>query len=73
MPKIVKANCGIPTYVDGRIEYSGTHAVMADYARLAQASGARIIGGAGTTPAHIQAMAQALRDEVSGNLPSFKK
>lgn len=58
---VAKANCGIPEYVDGRIVYNGSPALMADYARLARAAGARIIGGCcGTTPAHIRAMRAAL-------------
>ncbi len=58
---ISKANCGIPEYIDGKIVYSGTRAIMADYIRLAVDAGARIIGGCcGTTPDHIRAMREAL-------------
>ncbi|HSH42751.1 MAG TPA: betaine--homocysteine S-methyltransferase [Arenicellales bacterium] len=58
---LAKANCGIPEYVGGRIVYNGTPELMADYARLAHAAGAAIIGGCcGTTAEHIRAMRRAL-------------
>lgn len=60
---VAKANCGIPEFKDGALTYSGTLDVMADYARLAADAGARIIGGCcGTSHAHLQAMAEALKD-----------
>jgi len=63
-PIIAKANCGIPSYEDGRIVYSGTVEQMAAYAQLARAAGAKIIGGCcGTKPEHIRAMRSALDDE----------
>ncbi|MCF8468954.1 MAG: betaine--homocysteine S-methyltransferase [Sneathiella sp.] len=58
---VAKANCGIPEFKDGSLNYSGTLDVMADYARLAADAGARIIGGCcGTSHAHLKAMVQAL-------------
>ena len=58
---VAKANCGIPRYVDGQIEYDGTPELMAAYACLAYDAGARIIGGCcGTTPVHLTAMREAL-------------
>ena len=42
---VAKANCGVPEFRDGEFHYSGTPELMADYARLARDSGARIIGG----------------------------
>lgn len=58
---VAKANCGIPEFKDGKLIYSGTLDVMADYARLAADAGARIIGGCcGTSHAHLKAMAKAL-------------
>lgn len=58
---IAKGNCGIPAYVEGKIHYHGTPALMADYAIAALRAGARIIGGCcGTTAAHITAMRRAL-------------
>lgn len=60
---VAKANCGIPEYIDGRIVYNGTPALMAEYARLAYAAGATIIGGCcGTTAEHIRAMRRALEE-----------
>lgn len=67
---VAKGNCGIPEYKDGEIVYSGSHAVMADYARMARDAGARIIGGCcGTTPGHVKAMVDALRDYVPRGSP----
>ncbi len=61
-PVIAKGNCGIPEYVDGGIHYHGTPELMAEYACLARDAGISIIGGCcGTTPAHVVAMAAALR------------
>lgn len=68
---VAKGNCGIPRYEDGEIVYSGTPEIMADYARLARDSGARIIGGCcGTTPIHIKAMIEALKDYTPDGVPS---
>jgi 5-methyltetrahydrofolate--homocysteine methyltransferase len=62
-PLIAKSNAGMPEIVDGHAVYSGTPAVMAGYARRVRALGADIIGACcGSTPDHIRAMAQALRE-----------
>ncbi|MFK7854051.1 MAG: betaine--homocysteine S-methyltransferase [Granulosicoccus sp.] len=64
---VAKANCGIPDYVDGKIVYSGTPELMAEYAVLSANAGASIIGGCcGTTPLHIKAMRQAIDQWESG-------
>jgi methionine synthase I (cobalamin-dependent) len=69
---VAKANCGIPQFVDGAIQFNGTPELMAEYARLALDSGARIIGGCcGTTPAHLRAMRQALEAHVRGPKPDL--
>jgi 5-methyltetrahydrofolate--homocysteine methyltransferase len=63
LPLIAKSNAGLPQIVDGRAVYTATPAVMAEYARRVRALGADIIGGCcGSTPAHIRAMAHALRE-----------
>jgi 5-methyltetrahydrofolate--homocysteine methyltransferase len=60
---IAKSNAGMPEIVDGRAVYSGTPEVMAGYARRVRALGADIIGACcGSTPDHIRAMTQALRE-----------
>ena len=70
---VAKINCGIPEYKDGKIVYSGTPRLMADYARLAFDCGARIIGGCcGTTPEHIRAMRQALENHSRHESPSLE-
>ncbi|OMH31722.1 betaine--homocysteine S-methyltransferase [Motiliproteus sp. MSK22-1] len=69
---VAKANCGIPEYVDGKIVYSGTPELMAQYARLVADAGARIIGGCcGTTPSHIAAMRDALDGYQPGPKPDL--
>jgi len=68
---VAKGNCGIPQYDDGKIVYTGTPEIMADYARMARDAGARIIGGCcGTTAEHVRAMVDALKDYTPGDKPS---
>jgi methionine synthase I (cobalamin-dependent) len=71
---IAKANCGIPEFHGGHVHYSGTAALMADYARLAVDAGARIIGGCcGTSPAHLAAMRRALDDHIRAARPTLEE
>jgi 5-methyltetrahydrofolate--homocysteine methyltransferase len=66
---VAKGNCGIPTLVGDKVHYGGTPELMAEYVRLAQGAGARIIGGCcGTSPAHILAM----RHAVDAHLPRIR-
>ena len=68
---VAKGNCGVPSWQDGHIHYDGTPELMADYARLVRDAGARIIGGCcGTTPAHLEAMSEALKAHTPGEMPS---
>ncbi len=72
LPLIAKGNAGIPKYHDGHIHYDGTPELMADYAVLARASGATIIGGCcGTTPAHLRKMRHALESTPKGATPTL--
>lgn len=58
---IAKANAGIPVWGEGGLVYSGTPDVMASYAAAVREQGARLIGGCcGSSPAHIQRMAEVL-------------
>ena len=73
-PVIAKGNAGIPKYVDGHIHYDGTPDLMADYAVLARASGATIIGGCcGTTPEHLRKMRDALETRGVGSRPTLEQ
>lgn len=66
-------NAGLPSYVDGRYVYGSTPEYFAENALKFAALGARIVGGCcGTTPAHIAAIAAALRgyDPAAGGAPS---
>jgi len=70
---VAKANCGIPQFVDGEIQYSGTPELMAEYARVARDCGARIIGGCcGTTPLHLAAMNRALLNHDPRPIPDIE-
>ena len=69
---VSKGNCGVPQFVGTEIVYSGTPELMADYARLARDSGARIIGGCcGTSPEHVAAMRAALDGYEPGAAPDI--
>jgi methionine synthase I (cobalamin-dependent) len=69
---VAKGNCGVPQYLDGHIHYSGTPELMADYARIALDSGAKIIGGCcGTSPEHLASMRKALEGHTKGARPSI--
>jgi 5-methyltetrahydrofolate--homocysteine methyltransferase len=62
---IAKANAGLPHMHDGRAVYDATPEDMAAYARVALANGARIVGACcGSTPAHIQAIAQVIKERA---------
>ncbi|MGZ9809602.1 betaine--homocysteine S-methyltransferase [Pseudoroseicyclus sp. H15] len=74
LPLIAKGNAGIPKYVDGHIHYDGTPELMAEYALLARASGATIIGGCcGTMPEHLRAMREALESRDPGPRPALEE
>jgi 5-methyltetrahydrofolate--homocysteine methyltransferase len=61
---VAKANAGIPEVAPGGdIVYNGTPEVMAQYARNVSEMGVSMIGGCcGSSPVHIKAMAEALRN-----------
>lgn len=74
LPIIAKGNAGIPKYVNGHIHYDGTPALMADYAVMARASGAHIIGGCcGTKPEHLRAMREALDTRTLAERPALEE
>ncbi len=69
---VAKANCGIPEFKEGKIQYSGDVPLMSAYAKLALAAGAQLVGGCcGTTPAHIRAMKEALEDYEPRPAPDY--
>jgi 5-methyltetrahydrofolate--homocysteine methyltransferase len=74
LPIIAKGNAGIPKYVEGHIHYDGTPELMADYAIMARACGASIIGGCcGTMPEHLRAMREALDTRTMSERPSLEE
>lgn len=73
-PVIAKGNAGIPKYVDGHIHYDGTPELMADYAVMARACGASVIGGCcGTKPAHLRLMREALDTRTMEQAPALEE
>lgn len=73
-PIIAKGNAGIPKYVDGHIHYDGTPELMADYAVMARACGAKIIGGCcGTMPDHLRHMREALDTRTMDHPPALEE
>jgi methionine synthase I (cobalamin-dependent) len=66
---VAKSNAGIPEYLNGELTYSGTPEVMAEHAVRVRALGATIIGACcGSTPQHVRAMAEALKNSPEGPL-----
>lgn len=65
---VAKANAGIPVWAEGGLLYSGTPEVMASYAVEIHRRGARLIGACcGSSPTHIQRMAEALATGETSN------
>ena len=70
---VSKGNCGVPHFVGTEIEYTGTPELMAKYATLAIAGGARIIGGCcGTSPQHLAAMRAAIDGYTATEAPTLE-
>src|SRR5436190_12222502 len=71
---ISKGNCGVPHFEGAEIVYSGSPALMAEYARLAVDGGAAIVGGCcGTSPEHLRAMRDALDTHVVAAPPTAQQ
>jgi len=69
---ISKANCGIPEFHNGKILYSGTEKLMAEYVEIAMDSGAKIIGGCcGTSCEHVRAMRKAMDEHIVTSPPKL--
>ena len=65
-------NAGFPAYVGGRYMYFSTPEYMAEHARQMVAVGVRLIGGCcGTTPEHIAAIRDALREPAAASVVTF--
>ena len=62
LPLVAQPNAGSPTFVDGRFQYTADPAYFARYAGRYAQLGAALVGGCcGTTPAHIEAVAAAVK------------
>jgi len=66
---------GIPTLVDGRSIYHATPEYLATYAKQLVEAGVTVVGACcGSTPAHIRAIAEAVRGvRIERKVPSSKK
>lgn len=63
VPILVKPNAGLPQLVDGKTVYNMEPVEFAEAVRELALCGAHVFGGCcGTTPAHIKAMTEALKD-----------
>jgi methionine synthase I (cobalamin-dependent)/5,10-methylenetetrahydrofolate reductase len=62
LPLAAQPNAGSPSFVDGRFQYATDPAYLARYASRYVQAGAALVGGCcGTTPAHVEAMAAAVK------------
>lgn len=62
LPIWIKANAGMPEMVDGAVRYKTSPSEFASHVPALVKAGAAFIGGCcGTTPAHLQAVAAAVR------------
>lgn len=65
---------GIPTLVDGRSIYHATPEYLATYAKQLVEAGVTVIGACcGSTPAHIRAIAEAVRDVKIGQSAGLRE
>ena len=72
VPILVKPNAGLPKLADGKTVYDMQPQEFAEAVKVLAENGARIFGGCcGTTPAHIKAMTDALKEVTL--LPVQKK
>lgn len=63
IPVLVKPNAGLPKLAGGKTVYDMQPQEFAEAMKTLAANGARVFGGCcGTTPAHIKAMADALKE-----------
>ncbi len=63
VPILAKPNAGLPQLEDGKTVYKTSPQEFAEAGRKLVEAGAAIVGGCcGTTPAHIQALAEAAKD-----------
>ncbi len=70
LPLSAFPNAGLPDYVDGRYNFVASAEYMAQSAVKFVQMGARIVGGCcGTTPEHVAAIVEALRDVEVPELP----
>ena len=62
VPLVAKPNAGMPRLEEGRVVYDATPEMMAGYVQPFLDLGVRVVGGCcGSTPAHISAIADAVR------------
>lgn len=63
LPLAAYPNPGLPQLIDGKVRYNQDVSHFALYGRKLAEAGASLVGGCcGTTPAHVRALTEALRD-----------
>ncbi|NLW91490.1 MAG: dihydropteroate synthase [Syntrophomonadaceae bacterium] len=73
VPLSIEPNAGLPRLINDQTVFPDSPDEMAEYALLLREAGASIIGGCcGTTPAHIRAMADAVRGLGPGKKTTAK-
>lgn len=73
VPLSIEPNAGLPRLINDQTVFPDSPEEMAEYALLLREAGASIIGGCcGTTPAHIRAMAAAIRGMSPGKISNGK-
>jgi 5-methyltetrahydrofolate--homocysteine methyltransferase len=69
LPLAIQSNAGLPEMVEGCLTYAETPQMFAEAVPALVAAGVRLIGGCcGTTPDHVRAVREALRDGGAGCL-----
>tara|TARA_Y100001936_G_C16093669_1_gene689258 strand:+ start:2821 stop:4653 length:1833 start_codon:yes stop_codon:yes gene_type:complete len=69
LPLLAQPNAGLPSYVDGQLQYTAESSYFAEVMKDIVSRGATILGGCcGTTPRHIA----AVRDGIKGITPQRK-
>lgn len=69
-PIWIKANAGLPSMVDGKIQYHTAPGKFADYVPRLLSAGASFVGGCcGTNPEFIAAVAHRMKEPDRGNQP----
>ncbi len=74
LPLAAQPNAGAPTFADGRFHYTADPPYFARHARRYVELGAALVGGCcGTTPAHVEAVAAAVKELRPAARPAVRR